>query len=323
MKRDKYIALTYGDPASIGPEILLKTLQSWEKWKFKFKPLIIGKKEILFKNNKKLNNKFKFHPNSGFKLDLGNFKIGKPSKLTGWHSYECLKQAANLAKEKNVAALVTGPVSKSAINLASIPFSGQTEEIARLCKKNHEEVIMLFVAKNLRIALFTRHIPLKDVSLKITKVKLQKFILLLNKELKKWFHLKNPKIAILGLNPHASENSLFGKEEIKVILPVIKELHKKGLKVFGPFSPDSTLASAGQDYLSGKKQKYDVYISFYHDQALPMFKAVAGFNGVNVTLGLPFIRVSVDHGTAFNIAGKNKANNKGIVSAIKFVEGVI
>ena len=302
MRDEVFIGLTYGDPTSIGPEILLKTLKNW---KFKFKPLIIGNKRILGKKNP--------------------FIPGRPNKNSGLHAYKCLKEAINLINSnKKIVALVTGPVSKEVINQSRVGFIGQTDEIAKLCNINPKSVIMLFIASDLRVALFTRHIPLKLVPSKIKQNDLKKYILLLNKEYKKWFHLKlklkKPKIAILGLNPHAGEGGIFGDEESKIIEPVVKKLRAKGLKIFGPLSPDATLAKAGQDYLLKKKQKYDVYVSFYHDQALPMFKAVAGMSGVNVTLGLPFLRVSVDHGTAFDISGKNKASNEGLVSAIKLVE---
>ena len=296
MKKKVIIGLTYGDPAGIGPEILRKVLKPW---KYNFTPYIIGIK------------------------DYSNFKAGYPSKTTGMHAYECLKLAAKLALNKKINALITGPVSKEMINKANIDFSGQTDELAKLCKTNPDEVIMLFTANDLRLALFTRHIPLKDVSAKINQKRLYKFLTALNREFKKWFKIKNPKIAVLGLNPHAGENSLFGKEEQKIIIPVINRLKTCGLKVFGPLSPDAALAEAGQNYLSKKKQKYDVYVSFYHDQGLPMFKAVAGLNGVNVTLGLPFLRVSVDHGTAFDIAGKNSASPQGLISAIEFIEKVL
>lgn len=297
MIKNRFIGLTYGDPSGIGPEILLKTLK---KWKFKFKPVVIGSRDFL-QNSKNYRNK------------------------AGRHSYNCLTSAVKLAKNKKIVALITGPVSKEAINLTfpKINFSGQTEEIAKLCNINPSKVIMLFVARDLRIALFTRHIPIKTVSSKLKTQKLKEFIFLLNKEIKKWFHIRNPKIGILGLNPHASEKGMFGNEEKKVIIPVIKSLVRKGLKLYGPLSPDGTLAKAGQDYLDKKKQDYDVYISFYHDQSLPMFKAVCGFQGVNMTLGLPFLRVSPDHGTAFDIAGKSKASNEGFVSAVKLVEELL
>ena len=296
MKKKLPIGITYGDPSGIGPEILRKVLKDW---KYKFTPYVIGGKDYL------------------------NFKAGYPSKNTGKHAYECLKLSAKLAINKEIRALITGPVSKEMINKAGIDFCGQTDELGKLCKKNPNKLIMLFAAKDLRLALFTRHLALNKVSKKITKKSLNNFIVNLQYELKKWLKIKNPKIALLGLNPHAGEDGLFGSEEKKIFLPVINKLKRKGLKLFGPLSPDAVLAKAGQDFLSGKKQKYDVYVSMYHDQGLPMFKAVAGFNGVNVTLGLPFLRVSVDHGTAFDIAGKNKASEKGLISAIKFVESVI
>jgi len=296
MKKNLKIGITYGDPAGIGPEILRKVLKTW---KYNFTPYIIGKKDYL------------------------SFKPGYPSDLTGKLSHKYLRESAQLGIDKKIKALITGPVSKEMINKAGVDFSGQTDELARFCKVNPDEVIMLFSANDLRLALFTRHIPLKDVPAKINQKKLCKFLILLNEEFKKWFKIKAPKIAVLGLNPHASENSLFGKEEKNIIIPVIKKLNKSGLIISGPLSPDGTLAKAGQNFLLKKKQKYDVYVSFYHDQGLPMFKAVAGLNGVNITLGLPFLRVSVDHGTAFDIAGKNIASPQGLISAIKFVENII
>ena len=295
MKNEVFIGLTYGDPAGIGPEILLKTLSNW---RFKFLPLVFGSNE----------------------LSMKNIKQGIPNKASGLDSYHSLLQAISSAKEKKVIALVTGPVSKYAVNLAGKKFEGQTDEIAKQCGLGKKNVIMLFVAADFRVALFTRHIPLRNVFKHLTKSNLEDFIILLNKELKQKLKIKNPKIAVLGLNPHASENGLFGDEEEKIIIPVLKKLKKKKINVFGPLSPDAALAEAGKLYLSEKSQPYDVYVSFYHDQALPVFKAVAGFDGVNVTLGLPFLRVSVDHGTAFDIAGKGIASNEGLLSAIRFVE---
>lgn len=296
MKKKPRIGITYGDPAGIGPEILRKVLK---KWKYNLTPHVIEGKDYL------------------------NFKPGYPSKNTGKHAYKCLELSVKLVLNKTIDALITGPVSKEMINKANINFSGQTDELAKFCKINSNEIIMLFVANDLRLALFTRHIPLKDVPQKINQKKLYKFLVILNKELKKWFKIKNPKIAILGLNPHAGEGGLFGKEEQRIITPIITKLKKSKLNIHGPLSPDATLAKAGQDFLLKKKQKYDAYVSFYHDQGLPMFKAIAGLSGVNVTLGLPFLRVSVDHGTAFDIAGKNIASADGLKSAIKFVEAIL
>ena len=302
------MGFTYGDPASIGPEILTKALKSW---KYKSTPYIIGAKDY-FKKNETL-----FHTLDGLNF---NFKAGHPSKASGEHSFKCLKEAAKLGLNKRISALITGPVSKEMISKTTKEFYGQTDALGKLCKISPNKLIMLFTAKDMRLALFTRHIALKNVKLKLTQKGLENFLIILNNELKKWFKIKTPKIAILGLNPHASENGLFGNEEQKIIIPVITKLKRRGLKLFGPLSPDATLAKAGQDFLLKRKQMFDAYVSMYHDQGLPMFKAVAGLSGVNVTLGLPFLRVSVDHGTAFDIAGKNKASEKGLISAIELAE---
>ena len=225
MKKEVFIGLTYGDPAGIGPEILRKVLKNW---KYSYTPYVIGAKDYFkkFKIPYNKRNKIQLHPLAESKFD---FKPGYPSNITGKHAYECLKLSAKLALSKKINALITNPVSKEAISKANINFLGQTDELAKFCKVNPEKVIMLFAANDLKLALFTRHVSLKDVPRKINQKKLYEFLITLNKELKKWFKIKNPKIAVLGLNPHAGENGLFGKEEEKIISPVIKKLKKSGL----------------------------------------------------------------------------------------------
>ena len=316
MKKKVIIGLTYGDPAGVGPEILTTVLKNWNSH---FTPCVIGLKQHL----NPLKKEFHFHELKDSKILNFKCKKGVPSALTGLFSYKCLKNAVILAKNKKIKALITGPVSKETINLTQKGFKGQTDEIAKLFGRKSDQVIMLFSAKDLRIALFTRHIPLRMVPKKVTKANLNRFLLRLNSEIKKWFRIKNPRIAVLGLNPHAGEKGLFGDEEKKIIKPVIQKLNSRGLKLEGPLSPDAVLAKAGQDYLLGKKQKYDAYVSFYHDQCLPMFKSVAGLNGVNVTLGLPFLRVSVDHGTGFDIAGKGKASPLSFINTVRFLEKIL
>ncbi len=311
-KKEVIIGLTYGDPAGIGPEIIDKTLKTK---KLKYKTFVIGNKEIIkkFKKNKKI-------ITIETKTNIKKISTGKPSIQSGLDSYESLKLGCEYGEAEKISTLITGPVSKYAINLAGKKFNGQTDELAKLCNIKSKNVIMIFIAKDFRLSLFTRHIPLKKVFKYLTKKNLEHHINLLNKELTEKLKIKNPRIAVLGLNPHASENGLFGDEENNIISPVIKKLKKLGLSIEGPFPADATLAKAGKVYLEKKKQPYDAYISIYHDQGLPMFKAITDHNGVNVTLGLPFLRVSVDHGTAFDIAGKNIASNKGLISAIEFVE---
>lgn len=318
-KKEVLIGFTYGDPTSIGPEILLKSLRTFNSRKLK--PIIVGHKNVL-QNAKRLILKNDFEIDSNDISILNNLSIGKPSKSSGRHAHECLQRAVNLAKKKKIKGIITGPVSKEIVSKFSPGFTGQTDQIAKACGLTMDEIIMLFVANDLRISLLTRHIPIKKVCKKLSKAAIKTHLKILNKELKKWFGIKKPKIGLLGVNPHAGENGLIGEEDKKIILPAIKELRKKGVNVYGPLSPDATLADAGQRYLNDKKQEYDAFVSIFHDQALPMFKAVAGKQGVNVSIGLPFIRVSPDHGTAFDIAGKNKADHAGYDACVKFLETI-
>ena len=321
MKNKYSIGITYGDPSGIGPEILSSTLNNWS---FNLKPTIFGNKTFLINLKQKIKDKLIYISNQSIDSYLfDNNMLGYANSFAGKHSYACLRLAVDYILKKKIKALVTGPVSKFAINLAKMNFIGQTDAIAKMCQINPSKVIMLFAANDLKIALYTRHIPLSLIHKEITKKKLSDFLLNLNQEIKKWFKVKKPKIAVLGLNPHAGENGLIGNEEKSVIIPAIKDLKKRGVSLYGPFSPDAFLAEAGKLYLKNKKQKYDVVVSMYHDQSLPMFKAVCGFQGVNITLGLPFLRVSPDHGTAFDIAGRNKASNEGMASAVKFVEQIL
>lgn len=302
MKRRLEIGITYGDPSGIGPEILIKVLQ---KWNYNLTPIIFDPQNVLFKKSKH------------------GFKPGVISPKAGQYSFKCLENCVKYAKTNKLKAIITGPVSKLAINKSGIKFTGQTEAIADMCKVNKKNVIMLFAQKDFRIALYSRHIPLKEVSKSLNKKDLKNFLVILEKELKEKFKILKPKIAVLGLNPHAGEDGLFGSEEKRIIIPVIKELLKKKMGIYGPFSADAMLAQCAQNYLKSRKQNFDVLVSFYHDQALPVFKGVCGFNGLNITLGLPFLRVSVDHGTAFDIAGKNIADGEGMKSAVKFVNDLL
>lgn len=320
MPEKTLIGFTYGDPSGIGPEILssalMKVLTSLGGSK-KIYPVIIGDKGLLC-FNKSIFEKCFFYEIPVDKKTI----ISKPNKQTGIHALRCLRAGIKLIKEKKIKFLITGPVSKQIISLSSPNFLGQTEIIAKEFNLISNKLIMLFVSKDLKVSLLTRHLPVSEISKKISIKSILEHVILLNAELKRWFKIKNPKIALLGLNPHAGENGLIGLEEIKYFKQAVKILKKKKINVVGPLSPDGTLAKAGQNYLKGNKQEFDAYVSIYHDQALPMFKAVSGLSGLNITLGLPFLRVSPDHGTAFDIAGKKKASDEGIISAVKFVEQI-
>ena len=209
---------------------------------------------------------------------------------------------------KKYSAVITGPINKSLINEYGFDFSGHTEFLADI--SNKKNVVMLLSNKFLKVALATTHVPLKEVSKNISTKKLENILKILINELKQKWKLKNPKICVLGLNPHAGENGFLGSEEIEVIKPVIDKLKKNKLNIDGPEPADTA-------FVPEKLDKYDAYLSMFHDQGLPVLKTLGFGNSVNITLGLPFIRVSVDHGTAYDIAKKFSANEASAQEAIR------
>lgn len=320
MARKLKIGFTYGDPSSIGPEILLNTLLSWDY--LEILPILIGDKNVLCSYKKSSLGRLNVLEEEKV-VFKENVNPGKPNINTGKHAYECMVKSVDLIKNKKIDALVTGPVSKSITSLSYPNFKGQTDALAKLLDIKNDKSIMTFIERDLRIALYTRHIPIRDVPSNLTSKDLIAFVELLIQEHKYHFkRSKKIKIGILGLNPHAGEDGLIGCEELAVFPSVLKTLRAKKIDIIGPLSPDATLAECGRRYLNNQQQKYDFLISMYHDQCLPMFKAVTGLRGLNVTLGLPILRVSPDHGTAFDIAGKNIASNEGIVSSIEFLRNL-
>lgn len=312
-----------GDPSGIGSEICAKALTSKET-AAGAKGIVIGSIKALRRgleiagidgieiNSIKKISEAKF--TSGIidcidvgHLDFNKLKIGQVSAAAGKASMEYLEKAVELAKKKEIAAIVTAPINKEAIHKAGYKFQGHTEFLAARTKsKNYG---MMFVSDRLWVMLATIHIPLHQVSKKITKKRILKLIHLANDTLIR-VRGKKPKIAVAGLNPHAGETGIFGKEEQRIIQPAVEAAKKEGIKVFGPFSPDSifNLASNGM---------FDLVIAMYHDQGLIPLKLLAFNDAVNVTVGLPIIRTSVDHGTGFDIAGKGWANPQSLIKAIK------
>lgn len=299
------VGLTIGDPAGIGPCIIKKAIRSIgdlaQFW-------IIGDKWVFEKSRAGVCNlaNIKF-------IHLDNvrhqgFKFGKISAEYGRASVEYLDKAIELIKKKDIDCLVTGPVSKEAINLAGFKFSGQTEYLARHTKA--KDVEMMLLNQNLRFVLATRHIPIKEVAQALDKTKLAKTITLAHRALKDLFLIKNPRIVVCGLNPHASDNGIIGKEENKIIKPLIKGLGKKIKYLSGPLPADVAVSKA-------MAKAYDCVIAIYHDQALIPLKLLGNATGVNLTLGLPFVRTSPLHGTAFDIAATNLADPASLVAAIK------
>ena len=218
-----------------------------------------------------------------------------------------IKLAANLCLEKEASAMVTGPISKSILNKAGYKISGHTEFLADICKKKS---LMLLMNKKIKVALHTTHLPIQSVAKEITKVKLKKTISLLNEEMKKKFGISKPRLLVTGLNPHAGEDGLLGQQDSKIIAPVIKDFQKKNVCVDGPVAADTA-------FLRKNIAKYDVILTMYHDQGLPVIKFDNFKTTVNVTLGLPIVRVSVDHGTALDLVGTGKIDTSSFEQAIK------
>ena len=311
------VGLTIGDPAGIGPAITLKALKIL-KGKVNF--VVIGNSFVLAKAAEVL----KINPRnlpSGNSLsteliDLNNvkkevFAFGRLSAQNGKASLEYLDAAVELLKKRKIDCLVTCPISKEAINLAGSKFSGHTEYLAE--KFNRKDLIMMLINDKFKFSLVTRHIPLRDVCGSITGHKLKNNILNTVKGLRQLFLIRNPRVVVCAVNPHASDNGVIGTEELKVIKPAIKSLSKKcgGAIITGPLPADVAIFRASRG-------EFDCVIALYHDQALIPLKLTDFDSGVNFTLGLPFVRTSPLHGTAFDLAAKPAlANPNSLIAAIK------
>lgn len=295
-----------GDPSGIGPEITLKALR---KLKGLADFTVIGDRRVLSKvPGSKLQA-------SGFTLiDLDNvrhknFSFGKVRAEYGRAAVEYLDRALELLEQKQIDCLVTCPLSKEAVNLSGLKgFSGHTEYLAK--RAGAKNFLMLLLNRNLKIALATRHLPLRSVAQRLSKTELAKDICLTYCALKELFIIASPRLVVCGLNPHASDNGVIGDEENKIIKPAIELAGIAVKNIAGPFSADVAIAAAAE-------KKYDCAIAMYHDQALIALKLLGKDTGVNMTLNLPYIRTSPLHGTAFDIAGLNKACPDSLIEAIK------
>ena len=310
------IAITCGDINGISYEIVLKAIAD-KKIKAICEPILIGSLNVLNFYNKrlKLNLKFfdfdlqkKTSANDFFVIDIGKsiphkIQLGKTTKDSGTISLLSLKKGIEVCKKNITNILVTSPVSKEAISMCEKKFKGQTEFFG-----NHfhsKNFAMMMLNNKIRIVLATTHIPIQNVSKQISKELISKKLQLIFKSLKNDFKIKFPKIAVIGLNPHAGENGIIGNEEEKIIKPVLQKFDF----AFGPFSSDA--------FFGNKNYKnYDAVFSMYHDQGLIPFKMLGIKDGINFTIGLPIVRTSPAHGTAFDIAGKNTADSSSLIYAI-------
>lgn len=314
------VGISQGDLNGVGLEVVLKSFSDPAMMELCTPVLFSSAKTISF--YKKLLNLPDFNYTSvrdTKTLVSGKFNVlncyeedvliepGKATEHSGKYAYLSLEKAASALQEKHIDVLVTAPVNKNNIKQLHPSFIGHTEYLDQ--KFGQQKSLMLMVSDNLKIAVATGHVPLSEVaSLLDTGLIIRKTELLL-KSLKQDFSVQRPRIAILGLNPHAGDNGAIGKEDSQVILPAIKYFEEKGQLVFGPYSPDAFFGS-------GQHQRFDAVLAMYHDQGLIPFKTIAFGSGVNFTAGLSVIRTSPDHGTAYDIAGKALASEDSFRQAI-------
>lgn len=289
------IAITTGDPNGIGAEITIKALNAMN---------LPAEKVLLISNRKVLD----FYGKLNSDYDIveipydAEIEPGKVTKAAGEFSFLSVKKACEI----NAKAIVTAPVAKNALHLAGYNFNGQTEILQKFLAHDNQLAEMLFVAGKFRVLLLTRHVALKDIVL--TKDMVIEKILNLKDFFVKHFGIYEPEFALCGFNPHAGEDGILGHEEIDILIPAVVELRKKGVNITNPLPADTLFIKA---------MNYDCCIANYHDQGLIPIKTVAGEKTVNMTIGLDIIRTSPGHGTAFDIAGKNVADETGMISAIK------
>lgn len=328
------IAITMGDPAGIGPEIIIKALSLKETYE-KCRPLVTGDANIMQWAVDNMQSELKIHRISSVKearfelgtidvydltcIDMSTFQPGVLQNQCGHAAFISVTTAIQLAMDNEVDATVTAPLNKEALHNAGHNFDGHTEIYAHYT--NTKKYAMLLADEHLRVIHVSTHVPLRVACDRVKKDRIIEVTELITDACKQ-FGIENPRIGIAGLNPHASDGGLFGWEEEKEITPAVKELQERGFNVDGPVPPDSLFAKA-------RCGKYDGCVAMYHDQGHIPFKVV-GFQwdketgkmeaakGVNITLGLPIIRVSVDHGTAFDVAGKGIASPDAMLLSIDY-----
>jgi 4-hydroxythreonine-4-phosphate dehydrogenase len=322
MRRTPILGITMGDPAGIGPEVVVKSIIN-PQIKRVCAPLIFGSKDVFtdmvdkyaqgYKLNqvysvKELNKEVKviniLHCTD---LDYKRIKIGKINETSGSMAATSLIYAVQFALAREIDGMVTAPLSKQGLKLAGYDFPGQTEMIAFFTAST--KFGMMFIRDDLKLILVTTHLPLSRVSREINSRKVFDKIELADKVLRFLFRIKSPQIGVCALNPHSGEGGLFGKEEKRVILPAIRKAQRRDIKVRGPFAADSLFS----EELSSK---FDCIVAMYHDQGLIPMKIKGLGSSVNLTAGIPIIRTSPDFGTALDIAGKGKADPEGMIKAM-------
>ena len=319
----KIILITSGDPSSIAPEITIKALQSSKINKNIF-PVIVTDPQLIQNYNDIIIDNWKINEIkdqsnfTDYKVNYFNIisipindivRLGKPSIVNCEFIKSSILKCIELESKTSVSAIVTNPINKKIMYKSGFKYAGHTEFLASHSKINTQPVMML-VAQDLKTVPLTIHVPISEVSGLISKELIIKTVKIVAKDLTEYFGINKPKIFITGLNPHAGENGEIGSEEQNIIIPAIKKIkNSNDFEIQGPFSADTLFSSEA-------RKTYDVVICMYHDQALIPIKTIDFNNGVNVTLGLDFIRTSPDHGTGFDIAGKNNASPDSLIAAI-------
>jgi len=312
------LAVTAGEPAGIGPDLCVLLARR----KFPARLVVIADKILLAKRAAMLNKKINlvdFTPTGVKTHASGSLLVlheplskqvipGKPDSANSGYVLRTLQQALRGCLARQFDAIVTAPVHKGVINDAGIPFTGHTEYLAQQTATRH--VVMMLTGGGLRVALATTHLPLKDVPAALTRDGLECSLRILQHDLVVRFGIAAPRIMVAGLNPHAGESGYLGDEEKRIIVPVVNKLRNEGFDVHGPLPADTL-------FTHERLKRCDCVLAMYHDQGLPVLKYASFGSGVNVTLGLPVIRTSVDHGTALELAGTGKINCGSLLSAIR------
>lgn len=311
------IAITSGEPAGIGPDIIARI----ESSHYDARLVIVGDRDLIKHRANQIgfSHHYVDYQPTQEKTKTGLFEIlhiplatpceaGKLNKLNANYVLKTLERACKGCLSGEFSAMVTAPVQKDIINQAGIPFSGHTEYLAEIC--DTKKPVMLLAAGNLRVALVTIHMPLRQVPDAINADLIIEIAEIVDHDLRSRFGLNNPHIKVCGLNPHAGENGYLGHEEIEFIIPAIELMQSRGMNVSGPYPADTVFTPMA---LSDA----DAVLAMYHDQGLPVLKHAGFHNAINTTLGLPIIRSSVDHGTALDLAGSDEANPGSLFAAIE------
>ena len=315
------IAVSSGDPAGIGPDICIKAFGN--KKILSYKPIVFGNIDLFIERAKQINQEINIREYKGEEEDsisndflwmvdkpIGvDISSSKPNPKSAEYIINIFEESVNKTISKEFDAIVTCPINKEIINEGGIPFTGHTEELAKLGKTN--KVVMMLANQKIKVALASTHIPLKEVSDFINKGHIEEVVEIIHTSLRDYWNANDPLIKVLGINPHAGDGGYIGKEEKEVISPALQNLKEKGINTIGPISADTAFIEK-----DGTK-KADAFLAMFHDQGLPVIKTMGFGETVNITLGLPFIRTSVDHGTAYDKAGLGSADESSLLAAME------